>query len=100
SCEPQRPVPVLIHHGRQDEVIDVVEARRAFEAWQEIDGCSTGTADRQEETPGEAACRAAGRCRDGVTVEYCEGDFAHRWPAPATERIWRFFAAHPLPARE
>ncbi|HEY8514564.1 MAG TPA: PHB depolymerase family esterase [Candidatus Binatia bacterium] len=108
-CAPSRPVPVLIHHGRRDEIIDVAEARRAFAAWQTIDGCSGSAApDDPATSPAEdgtssangTTCQRAERCRANVTVEYCEGDFAHRWPAPATERIWRFLAAHPLPAAE
>ena len=106
SCAPSRPVPVLIHHGRQDDVIDVAEARRAFDAWYAIDGCAAPPGTPPAATPGSAAtstsditCRAGTGCRDGAAVVSCEGDFAHRWPASATERVWEFLRAHPLPAR-
>lgn len=100
ACAPARAVPVLIHHGRQDDVIDVAEARRAWDAWRRIDGCDGVDGVRQDEATPGTSCRRALRCRDGAMVEYCEGDFAHRWPAPATERIWGFFVEHPLPAAE
>lgn len=102
SCTPSRDVPVLIHHGRQDDVIDVGEARRAFDAWLAIDGCSASVA-----TPASSptsiddgygmTCRTGAGCRGDATVTYCEGDFQHRWPASATQRVWSFLRAHPLP---
>jgi len=100
TCEPGRPVPVLIQHGRQDDVIDVAEARRAFAAWDGIDGCGEpGAASAVGgPAPSDMSCATAPGCRDGVAVVYCEGDFAHRWPASATARVWDFLRAHPLPA--
>lgn len=103
SCTPTRPVPVLIHHGRLDDVIDVAEARRAFDAWLAIDGCSAlpVASPSSPGTDGGAgiACRAGAACRDGSAVAYCEGDFMHRWPASATQRVWDFLRAHPLAAQ-
>jgi polyhydroxybutyrate depolymerase len=95
SCKPSRPVPVLIQHGRQDEVIDVAEARRAFDAWLAIDGCTAPAADAVR-ADGDLTCRSGEGCRDGSAVVLCEGDFAHRWPASATERTWDFLRAHPF----
>lgn len=109
-CTPSRAVPVLIQHGRQDQVIDVGEARRAFEAWLAIDGCTphdaapapsaTNAAPTRDDAASskDMSCKTGGGCRDGAAVVYCEGDFAHRWPASATERVWSFLRAHPLPA--
>jgi hypothetical protein len=51
-------------------------------------GCGTSSGD---------ACMRYDGCRDGADVEYCEGDFAHRWPPEATVRIWDFFKRHPMP---
>jgi polyhydroxybutyrate depolymerase len=116
DCRPARPVPVLIHHGRVDDVIDVAEGRRSDAAWLTINGCapaaspastaptsSTGaTPVRAVATPSEAtdptgiSCTTSTGCRDGAEVVYCEGEFAHRWPASATARIWRFLQRHPL----
>lgn len=89
ACHPRRGMPVLIHHGRQDALIDPDDARRARNAWVELNAC-------REHTTGN--CDRYGACRDDAIVEYCEGDFAHRWPTEATARIWEFFRAHPLPA--
>jgi len=118
-------VPVLIHHGRRDELVEVVQARRARDAWLRIDACGVDGAPSSPIAPGESpapspsrapadsardgapdsssmsdgiTCTTAARCRDGAVVEYCEGDFGHRWPSSATERIWKFLLAHPLPA--
>jgi polyhydroxybutyrate depolymerase len=87
ACDPARAVPVLIHHGRQDETVPVAQARAARDAWVQRDGCGAPVKD---------GCEDYRQCRDGSEVEYCEGDFAHRWPAEATERIWEFFRAHPM----
>lgn len=104
SCAPSRPVPILIHHGRQDPVIDVAEARRAFDAWLAIEGCAAPSGSPPAATASvvaatDVACRTGTDCRDGAAVVYCEGDFTHRWPASATRRIWDFLSAHPLPAK-
>lgn len=118
SCTPSRPVPVLIQHGRQDDVIDVAEARRAFDAWLAIAGCAAPSAATTSSSAASAAtasssaastatapsstgsadvtCRTGSGCRDGAAVVSCEGDFAHRWPPSATQRVWEFLRAHPL----
>jgi polyhydroxybutyrate depolymerase len=86
-CEPARPVPVLIHHGRKDDIIDVADAREARDAWVQTNGC------RGVERNG---CERHKECRDGAVVEYCEEDLAHHWPQPATKRIWEFFRTHSI----
>jgi polyhydroxybutyrate depolymerase len=90
ACDPGRGVPVLIHHGRQDDLVPIAQARAARDAWVKRDGCRTHSSN---------GCERYGECRDGSEVEYCEGDFAHRWPPEATERIWAFFKAHPMPEK-
>ena len=102
SCTPSRPVPVLIHHGTRDGVIDVGEARRAFDAWLAVDGCAAPpgeppVATASTDTTSSITCRTGTGCRGGATVVLCEGDFEHRWPASATQRVWDFLRAHPLP---
>lgn len=104
SCTPARPVPVLIHHGTRDDVIDVTEARRAFDAWLAIDGCAAPPGAPPAATASsttaasDITCRTGTGCRDGAAVVSCEGDFAHRWPPSATARVWEFLRAHPLPS--
>jgi len=88
-CTPPRAVPVLIHHGRRDERIDVSQAHAMRDAWIETDGCREHASD---------GCEWYRECRDGATVEYCEDDGPHTWPEAATARIWDFFTQHPLPS--
>jgi len=90
ECNPRRAVPVLIHHGRQDDLVPVAQARAARDAWIQRDACRIRASN---------GCERYRECRDGSEVEYCEGDFAHHWPPEATERIWEFFRAHPMPEK-
>jgi len=87
ACAPPRPVPVLLHHGRNDPLIPVAQARLARDAWARMNGCQDRAGD---------ACEHYRACRDDAAVEYCEDDGAHHWPLAATRRIWQFFARHPL----
>jgi polyhydroxybutyrate depolymerase len=87
-CEPPRGVPVLIHHGRHDELVDVQQARQTRDAWVEKNQC------RERASNG---CEWHRQCRDGGDVEYCENDDGHHWPEAATVRIWEFLRAHPMP---
>jgi polyhydroxybutyrate depolymerase len=90
-CAPPRGVPVLIHHGRNDALIDVQQGREARDAWVQADQCHT---------QGHDACEWHRGCRNDVEVVYCEDDGVHHWPEPATERIWKFFKRYPMPARQ
>jgi polyhydroxybutyrate depolymerase len=89
ECSPSRGIPVLIQHGRQDELIEVEQARSARDTWIRLNGC------REHVSNG---CEWHRECRDGAVVEYCEEDFAHRWPVQATERVWNFFRKHSMPS--
>lgn len=86
-CAPARPVPALIFHGRQDDIIDVADGRAARDSWLQGNGCGAPTG---------SPCQAYAGCRDGADVEYCEDDFGHRWPPQATARIWEFLQRHPM----
>jgi poly(3-hydroxybutyrate) depolymerase len=87
ECKPSRPVPILMQHGRVDDIIPVAEARRARDRWIGIDGCREAMSN---------GCEVHSECRGGVRVEYCEGDFAHRWPPGATDRVWKFLQRYEL----
>lgn len=89
-CTPGRGVPVLIIHGRQDTVIPVEQARQARDFWIRHDACRESASN---------GCEYHRECRDGAEVRYCEGDFGHRWPPAATQQIWDFFRAHPMPGK-
>ncbi|HZR83047.1 MAG TPA: PHB depolymerase family esterase [Candidatus Binatia bacterium] len=97
-CEPSRPVPILIHHGRLDDIVDVAQGRRARDEWARIDGCSADVVPSPAGTATADGIRCdSAACGGGSVVEMCEGDFAHHWPPSATERIWAFFVGHPMP---
>ncbi len=85
GCAPARPLPVLLVFGRRDRVVPPALMRGGRDWWARIDGCAAPV-----DVDG---CTAYGGCRADVVA--CEGSQAHQWPADATERIWRFFAAHP-----
>jgi polyhydroxybutyrate depolymerase len=89
-CAPDRGVPVIIHHGRNDALIDVQQARALRDTWVRINHC------RKKEHAG--GCEIHSDCRDGVEVHYCEDDSTHTWPPPATQRIWTFLSRYSLPA--
>ncbi len=92
ACAPARGVPILIQHGRQDDLIPVDAARAARDDWLKVNQCATD----KKEADGPA-CERWSACRAGALVEYCEGDFAHTWPPQATQRVWDFLQRHPLP---
>jgi len=94
ACTPGRGVPILIQHGRVDELIPVDNARAARDDWLKVDGCAAATPQ-----PDGAACTRWSACRNGVVVEYCEEDYGHAWPPQATARVWEFLRQHPLPAQ-
>jgi len=92
ECTPGRGVPILIQHGRLDDLIPIDAARQARDDWLKVDGCA---ADNKE--PAGPACTRWGACRNGAAVEYCEEDVGHTWPPPATARVWEFLQQHPMP---
>jgi polyhydroxybutyrate depolymerase len=85
DCRPSRPVPVLLIHGSADRVVEPATVRAARTWWAQADGCD-GTVG------GDGCVRGTGCAADVIE---CEGPEAHRWPADATARIWRFFESHP-----
>jgi len=92
-CTPGRSVPILIQHGRQDDLIPIEYARNARDDWLKVDGCAPN--DKAADGP---ACTRWSACRGSAVVEFCEEDFTHTWPPQATARVWDFLQQHPLPA--
>jgi polyhydroxybutyrate depolymerase len=92
DCTPGRAVPILIHHGRLDDLIPIDYAREARDDWLKVDGCAADTKE-----PDGTACTRWSACRNGAVVEYCEEDVGHTWPPDATARVWEFLQKHPLP---
>ncbi len=91
DCTPSRPVPILIQHGSEDDLIPVDSARQSRDRWRTLDGC---TGDAQPDGP---ACQRWNDCNAGAVVEYCEGPYGHRWQPEATERVWNFLSPKTLP---
>jgi polyhydroxybutyrate depolymerase len=86
ACAPAAPVPVLFFHGVADRIVPPRLTVGAAAWWRRANRC--GDADEVRE-----GCRAARGCAADVVV--CDGPQAHTWPEDASDRIWRFFAAHP-----
>jgi polyhydroxybutyrate depolymerase len=93
ACKPSRPVPILIQHGSQDDLIPPAMAHQARDAWRAIDDCESDATH----TDGPTCERWS--CRDGTAVAYCEEAYAHRWPPQATERVWEFVSKYRLPEK-
>jgi polyhydroxybutyrate depolymerase len=92
DCAPARGVPILIQHGRQDDLLPIDDARRARAAWLLVNQCAA-----EQKVAEGPSCERWTACRAGAVVEYCEGDYAHTWPPDATERVWAFLEKHPMP---
>ncbi len=118
---PDRPVPVLIIHGRQDPYVlfnggtsallsypkrSNMAVADALSFWSTVDGCAP-LPERAEPVPGTLMRLAYPECRDGsevVLLEIESGD--HSWPTDpifpgkdgvmhsASAEILSFFAAH------
>ena len=87
GCRPARPVPILLLHGSNDHIVRSDLVQTGIDWWVERNGC--GTSSTRDGCTSWTGCSA--------DVVACEGSQAHSWPPGATERIWRFFAAHPRP---
>ena len=86
DCRPAAPIPVLLFHGGADRVVPLRLSKAARAWWRRVDGCQPADEVRD-------GCVSANGCAADVVV--CEGPQAHTWPRDATDRIWRFFQAHP-----
>ncbi|HLK12323.1 MAG TPA: PIG-L family deacetylase [Candidatus Binatia bacterium] len=85
GCVPAGPMPVLLLSGRHDRVVSPEFVRGARDWWAHENACGAATAD--------GGCQRFTGCRADVVA--CEGWQGHWWPSDASERIWRFFRAHP-----
>jgi uncharacterized protein (TIGR03437 family) len=123
--QPSRPVPVMIFHGKQDDVIayfggptpSSLDAGRvdksvadAVNFWSGMDACSSRTTGTL--AGGNITHDVFGGCQANTEVQlYSIEDGTHSWPGArkpnvlqdvpnqqisADELMWSFFAAHPL----
>ena len=120
TCEPTRAVPVMHFHGTADALVPYggggatgfASVDATVGDWVERDGCSGEPEVTFDD--GDAHCEAWTGCAEGSAVELCVIDGGgHTWPGgrvpavvgvtsddlSASERMWDFFAAHPLPQR-
>lgn len=85
GCAAPRPLPVLLVHGRADEIVAPALARGARDWWLATNRCGDGV--EREGCTRYAACAA--------DVVWCEGPQGHVWPPGVVARLWEFFRAHP-----
>jgi polyhydroxybutyrate depolymerase len=119
ECRLQRPVSVLQFHGTMDPLVQYggdgplatfPSVESVMAGWASRDGC--GPKRELVEQTGDVTCERFAGCPRGVDVELCRVDGGgHTWPGAipiarygkttdsisATEAMWRFFKAHPMP---
>jgi polyhydroxybutyrate depolymerase len=119
DCSPARPVAVMHVHGTGDFVIPYnggginnnLSVDATIQAWVAFDHCTA--APMTTYTNGDATCVDHAGCADGTDVTLCTIDGGgHQWPGGesvgplngklsdnliATDAIWAFFQAHPMP---
>ena len=116
NCAPQRPVPVAAVHGDEDMVVRydggfglLPAIPRWAAAWGDRNGC---TATAREQLADDVVVDTWAGCSDATAVVlYTVLGGGHDWPGPgaaggilsttesisATDLLWDFFAAHPMP---
>jgi polyhydroxybutyrate depolymerase len=117
DCDPPRPVPVIAFHGTRDVVVPY-EGFFVFpavldwaQAWADRNGCAVEPV--RSAVADDVELREWLGCRDGAAVAlYTVEEGGHGWPGTrsadrllnstrsvvATDFIWDFFAAHPMPS--
>ena len=124
DCQADRAVPIVTFHGKQDMINTYVHSEDSrpywisgvedsLAGWVDKDGCAENPSI---EIVTDAVARLRwGGCRDGAEIVfYSIADGGHTWPGSsivltspwsgktskditATQLIWDFFSAHPLP---
>jgi polyhydroxybutyrate depolymerase len=118
TCTPSRPMPVMHFHGTADPLVPwdgstllgFISVPDSVAGWVARDSC-TG-APVQTYAHGDASCSSYQQCAGGAEVTLCTiTGGGHTWPGgmpvpalgatstdiSATDAMWTFFAAHPLP---
>lgn len=110
SCTPLRPVPVLVIHGRLDEITPY-EGRKLLLAnipawtrdWVNRNECiaepEVSTSQTAQDPPRPITVEHWSGCRDNADVWlYTYEEMGHAYPSnTAPDLMWDFFATHPLP---
>jgi poly(3-hydroxybutyrate) depolymerase/sugar lactone lactonase YvrE len=84
------PRPVLLIHGKLDDIVPIEQGERLRDQWRRLNGCGTQTV---EWAPGILRYEP---CVSGQPVLWYSHSGGHREPSNATGYIVRFFKEHPL----
>jgi poly(3-hydroxybutyrate) depolymerase len=76
------PVPVLIMHGRSDDVVPYGQGEKSFRRWSSENACE------EQAAAAETACVEATGC--SADVRFCSFSGSHSWPRDAARRIVEF----------
>jgi polyhydroxybutyrate depolymerase len=118
TCTPSRPVPVMHFHGTADPLVPYGGSPTlgfppvldTFRGWATRDACTGDPTITFEK--GDARCQTYAHCDGGAEVTLCTiTDGGHTWPGglpvpalgktttdlDATDAMWTFFQAHPMP---
>jgi poly(3-hydroxybutyrate) depolymerase len=87
----QGALPVLVTHGREDQVVEYAMGEGSFQYWTAHNGCS---ADAR--APANACADAPG-CPEGAAVRMCSLAIGHEWPADQAARTTEFLRAFTRP---
>jgi polyhydroxybutyrate depolymerase len=117
-CTPSRYVPAAHFHGTSDFVVPyddsgfsmLANAEETVEAWRQLNACADSAPTVYD--TGDSSCIEYDQCADDARVRFCTVDGGgHQWPGgesagpgghltqdiSASEELWSFFAAHPMP---
>lgn len=120
GCQPARPIPVVAFHGDADPIVKYDGAplqgfppiKDWVADWAKRNGCNKGP--DTVFTQGEVTGIAYSDCQQNADVQfYIIAGGGHTWPGSfpipllgrttadidATQTMWKFFSAHPLPER-
>ena len=115
NCAKARPVPIIAFHGVADRLRGISEVDPAVSKWVEHNGCNDSPIDKK--ISDNVILTSYGGCKGSAEVNYFRiSDGGHTWPGSpmpdifekagsgrtnkdinATNLIWSFFEAHPLP---
>ena len=80
------PVPALIIHGSNDDVVAYSQGTESLTQWLELNSC-----EENEIQSDDSNCVTYEGCSENVL--WCSHQGAHEWPEFAAESIWAFFAS-------
>lgn len=115
GCAPTRAVSVMHFHGTGDNIVPyggyVQSVPDGVAGWAQRNGCGSNTSVTFQ--AGDTSCATYTGCANASEVTLCTvTDGGHQWPGSditipglgkttqaieATDAMWSFFAAHPMP---